>query len=93
MKYKAIRYIDENAFVAIIGGLFSLCLGGSILSIIEFISSGCRTVMNTLTEENKRDVEKYPQLYWDEVSYYKKQNFVKKNRKLYYLTYYDNFVH
>lgn len=89
MKYKIIRYIENNAFIAIIGGLFSLCLGGSVLSLIEFISSVIKSCTDTVQVANEEQLnKKNAGIYWGNV--YK--NGVKKTNYVNYSNYYDYFV-
>lgn len=84
-----IRYTEPDAFVAVIGGLFSLCLGGSILSLIELVTSTLKTFFYTFFTNDTEENNPYPPLYWGEILSHKNP---EKIKNISYITHYDNYL-
>lgn len=52
--------VTWDMLLASIGGIFGLCLGGSVLSLIELVYH----VIDTFFDDNKVDVSKNPEKEW-----------------------------
>lgn len=80
--------------LALVGGLFALCLGGSLLSFVELFYFALKSLLTTYKGQTNDEHEEFmTDLYWAELEIYRKQKSVSKtNRPVQYNIKFDNFV-